>query len=218
MQQSMFDLPLALAQPPRATRSGRKRTPTIREALAPYLDIGKLHDVLGAELGQPGGDIRYEALQQALRCAATPELNSVLAVVAAALRDHNHRRQIRSPSDVATWLMIEMAALDQEHLRTVLLDTKNRVMSLETVYIGSVNSAMIRVGEVFKPALRANATAIILCHNHPSGDETPSPEDILVTRQIVEAGKLLDCDCLDHLVLGSRRWVSMRERGLGFSV
>lgn len=84
------------------------------------------------------------------------------------------------------------------------------------MYRGSVNTAMIRVGEVFKEALRLNATSIIVAHNHPTSDPTPSPEDILVTRQIVEAGKLLDCECLDHLILAGNRFVSLRERGLGF--
>lgn len=126
------------------------------------------------------------------------------------------RLQIRSPTDAADLLMLEMGHLDQEHLRTVLLDTKNRVQHVSTIYIGSVNSAMIRIGEVFKEAIRRNSTALIVAHNHPSGDPTPSPEDILVTRQIVEAGKLLDVDVLDHLVIGRGRWVSMRERGLGF--
>jgi DNA repair protein RadC len=127
------------------------------------------------------------------------------------------RMQIKSPADVAALLMIEMGHLDQEHLRVVLLDTKNRVQEVVTVYIGSVNSAAIRVGEVFKAAIRRNSTALIVAHNHPSGDPTPSPEDILVTRQIVEAGKLLDCEVLDHLIVAKGRHVSMRERGLGFS-
>ncbi|WP_370650234.1 RadC family protein [Oscillochloris sp. ZM17-4] len=129
----------------------------------------------------------------------------------------DQRPQITSPADAATLLMVEMGHLDQEHLRTVLLDTKNRVMAMPTIYIGSVNTAAIRVGEVFKEAIRRNATALIVVHNHPSGDPTPSPEDILVTRQIVEAGKLLDCDVLDHLVIGRGRYTSMRERGLGFA-
>jgi DNA repair protein RadC len=129
----------------------------------------------------------------------------------------NDRYQIRSPADAATMLMVEMSALDQEVLRVVLLDTKNRVQQTSDVYRGSVNSAQIRVGEVFKEAVRRNSAALIVCHNHPSGDPTPSPEDILVTRQIVEAGKLLDCEVLDHLVIGKGRYVSMRERGLGFT-
>ena len=127
------------------------------------------------------------------------------------------RYQIKSPGAVAELLMEEMSHLDQEHLRVVLLDTKNRVMEVATVYIGSVNTAVIRIGEVFKPAIRRNAAAIILCHNHPSGDPTPSPEDVLVTRNVVAMGKGLDCECMDHIVVGKSRFVSMRERGLGFS-
>ena len=129
----------------------------------------------------------------------------------------DERPQIKSPADVASLLMVEMGHLDQEHLRTVLLDTKNRVQEITTIYMGSVNSAQIRVGEVFRDAVRRNSTAMIVAHNHPSGDPTPSPEDILVTRQIVEAGKLLDVDVLDHLIIGRGRYVSMRERGLGFT-
>jgi DNA repair protein RadC len=86
-----------------------------------------------------------------------------------------------------------------------------------TVYRGSLNSSLIRVGEIYKGALRRNSAAVIVAHNHPSGDPTPSLEDVLVTRQIVEAGRLLDLDCLDHLVIGHGIWVSMRQRGLGFS-
>nr|WP_165774565.1 DNA repair protein RadC [Candidatus Viridilinea mediisalina] len=130
----------------------------------------------------------------------------------------DERMQIKSPADAATLLMVEMGHLDQEHLRAVLLDTKNRVQQVATIYIGSVNSAQIRIGEIFKEAIRRNSAALIVAHNHPSGDPTPSPEDVLVTRQIVEAGKLLDVECLDHLVIGHGRYVSMRERGLGFTV
>ena len=126
------------------------------------------------------------------------------------------RPQIKSPADVASLLMLEMSHLDQEHLRAVLLDTKNRVQEIATIYVGSVNSAQVRIGEVFRDAVRRNSTAMIVAHNHPSGDPSPSPEDILVTRQIVEAGKLLDVDVLDHLIIGRGRYVSMRERGLGF--
>lgn len=132
------------------------------------------------------------------------------------LTSQEERFQIRSPADAANLLMVEMGHLDQEHLRTVLLDTKNRVQVISTVYIGSLNSALIRVGEVFKDAVRRNSAALIVVHNHPSGDPTPSSEDVLVTRQLIEAGKLLDIDVLDHLVIGQGRFVSMRERGLAF--
>jgi DNA repair protein RadC len=126
------------------------------------------------------------------------------------------RFQVKSPADVAQLFMVEMMALDQEELWVACLDTKNRLLKVAKVYRGSVNTAMIRVGEVFKEALRLNAASIVVAHNHPSTDPTPSPEDILVTRQIVEAGKLLDLDVLDHLVLAANRYVSLRERGLGF--
>jgi DNA repair protein RadC len=128
----------------------------------------------------------------------------------------DERPQIKSPTDVANLLLLEMSHLDQEQLRVVLLDTKNRVQAISTVYVGSVNSAQIRVGEVFRDAVRRNSTALVVAHNHPSGDPSPSPEDILVTRQLVEAGKLLDIELLDHLILGRGKYVSMRERGAGF--
>ncbi len=126
------------------------------------------------------------------------------------------RLQVKSPTDIAQLLMLEMSHLDQEHLRTVLLDTKNRLQAITTVYIGSLNASMIRVGEVFRAALKWNSAALIVSHNHPSGDPTPSPEDVLVTREIVQAGKLLDVDVLDHIVVGHGVWVSLRQRGLGF--
>lgn len=126
------------------------------------------------------------------------------------------RLQVRSPADIAQYFMIEMRELDQEELWVACLDTKNRLIRVAKVYRGSVNTAMIRVCEVFKEAVRCNATAIVVAHNHPSNDCTPSPEDILVTRQIVEAGKLLDCELLDHIILAGSTYVSLRERGLGF--
>jgi DNA repair protein RadC len=133
------------------------------------------------------------------------------------LQQPEQRPQITSPADVAQLLMLEMSHLEQEQLRVVLLNTKNYVLKIETVYIGSINSSAVRIGEVFKNALKVNAAALIVVHNHPSGDPTPSPEDVAVTRQLVEAGKLLDVDVLDHLIIGQGRWVSLRERRLGFS-
>lgn len=133
------------------------------------------------------------------------------------LTDQEQRFQIKTPADVANLLMMEMSHLDQEHLRTVLLDTKNRVQAICTVYVGSLNSSVVRVGEVFKEAVRRNSASLIVVHNHPSGDPTPSPEDVMVTREIVHAGTLLDVEVLDHLVIGQGRFVSLRERKLGFA-
>jgi DNA repair protein RadC len=123
---------------------------------------------------------------------------------------------VRSPADLAQVLMAEMSHLDQEHFQAVFLDTRNQVLGSETIYQGSLNASYIRIAEVFRAAVRHNCAAIIVAHNHPSGDPTPSPEDVSVTRQLVEAGRLLDVEVLDHLVVGQQRFVSLRERGLGF--
>ena len=132
------------------------------------------------------------------------------------LESPEERPSIHSPQDAADLLMYEMGALEQEHLRVLLLDTRNRVLHIEEVYQGSLNSSQVRVGELFKAAIRRNAAAIIVAHNHPSGDPSPSPDDIAITRAIVQAGKLLDVDVLDHVVIGRGRFVSLKERGLGF--
>jgi DNA repair protein RadC len=116
-------------------------------------------------------------------------------------------------------LKYEMEALEQEHLRVLLLDTRNHVLDAPTIYVGSVSTAQVRAADIFKPAVRKNATAIIVVHNHPSGDPTPSPDDVAVTREIIKAGEMLGISVLDHIVIGQgrNRFVSMKERGLGFS-
>ena len=128
----------------------------------------------------------------------------------------NERVTIHSPQDVANLLQGEMAFLEQEHLRVVLLNTRNQVLAIPEVYRGNVNSAVVRAAEVFRDAVRSNAPAIIVVHNHPSGDPTPSEEDVRVTEQLVEAGKLLDIEVLDHLVVAQNGFISLKEKGLGF--
>jgi DNA repair protein RadC len=129
------------------------------------------------------------------------------------------RPTINSPGEAAALVAYDMAALEQEHLNVILLDTRNRVMDIVEIYKGSVNSSQVHVGELFKPAIRRSASAMIVVHNHPSGDPTPSPDDVAVTRAIVQAGKLLDVDVLDHMIIGQGqgKWVSLKERGLGFA-
>ncbi|MCK5314655.1 MAG: DNA repair protein RadC [Anaerolineales bacterium] len=132
------------------------------------------------------------------------------------LESPEDRKAIHSPAEAADLVKYEMSALEQEELWVMLLDTRNRVLRIDTVYRGSLNSSQVRVGELFKNAIRRAAAAIIVVHNHPSGDPTPSPDDVAVTRAIVQAGKLLDVEVLDHLIIGSGRHVSLKERGLGF--
>lgn len=124
--------------------------------------------------------------------------------------------KISSPADAANLLMSEMSLLEQEHLRLLLLDTRNNVLASPTVYVGSLNTSVIRVAELFRAALKENAAAIIVAHNHPSGDPSPSPEDINVTKQIVKAGEIIDIEVLDHIIIGQQRYVSLKERGMGF--
>ncbi|MEW6093653.1 MAG: DNA repair protein RadC [Chloroflexota bacterium] len=133
-----------------------------------------------------------------------------------ALESPEERPIINSPADAAALVSYEMSGLEQEHLRVFLLDTRNHVLDIVEVYKGSVNSSQVHVGELFKPAIRRGASAVIIAHNHPSGDPTPSPDDVAVTRAILQAGKLLCIDVLDHIVIGLGRWVSLKERGLGF--
>lgn len=134
-----------------------------------------------------------------------------------AISTPDERPAITSPADAANLLMYQLAPLEQEYLYVILLDTRNRLIGRPfEVYHGSLNTSLIRVGEVFREAVRVNAAGLIVVHNHPSGDPSPSPEDVAVTRALVEAGKLLDVDLLDHLVIGRQRFVSLKERGLGF--
>ena len=112
--------------------------------------------------------------------------------------------------------MLQMGRLEREELRVVLLNTKNVVLRVATVYQGNVSSSLVRVGELFRDAVRLNASGLILVHNHPSGDPTPSPDDLHLTAEALAAGRLLDIDLLDHLVVGHDAFVSLRDRGVSF--
>lgn len=128
----------------------------------------------------------------------------------------DERPAIASPEDVVSLIGFEMAALEQEQLRVVLLDTRNRIIRSPMVYQGSVNEASVRIGELFREAVRVNAVCLILVHNHPSGDPTPSAADIALTAEVVAAGKLLDIAVVDHLIIGQGKHVSLKRLGLGF--
>ena len=126
------------------------------------------------------------------------------------------RPSIQCPDDAAGLVSYEMSALPQEHLWVMNLNTRNQVININKLYKGSLNSSMVRIGELFKDAIQRNAAAIILFHNHPSGDPKPSPEDIRLTKAAIEAGKLLDIKVMDHLVIGDGRYVSLNQKKLAF--
>ncbi len=158
------------------------------------------------------GSVRGVGPARSARIAAAFELGRLVTITS--LVD---RPSINSPADAANLVQYEMSILEQEELRVILLDSRNHVMDVVKVYKGSLNSSQVRIGELFKEAIRRNAASLIVIHNHPSGDPTPSPDDIALTRAIVEAGKLIDIEVLDHLVIGTGRFVSMKEKGLGFN-
>ncbi len=127
----------------------------------------------------------------------------------------NERPIIGSAADAAR-LLQDMGNLQQEHVRVMLLDMNRRVISTPTIYIGTLNASVLRVSEIFREAVTRNSPALILAHNHPSGDPSPSPEDIEITRTLIAAGKLLDIALIDHLIIGQREWRSLKQLGLGF--
>jgi DNA repair protein RadC len=123
---------------------------------------------------------------------------------------------INSPEDVADLLKYDLVGLEQEVLIVLLLDTRNHVLENVEVYRGSVNSSQVRVAEIFTFAVRRNAPSLIIVHNHPSGDPSPSPDDVAITRAIIQAGKMLDIDVIDHIVIARDGFVSLKQRGLAF--
>lgn len=168
----------------------------------------------------------YDGLQ-GLAQANTSELNRInglsgdkIGQIVAALElskrlvtaRKSERAPVESAADVAG-LVSDMASLSQEHVRVILLDAGRRVLAMPTLYIGTVNMTVLRVAEVFREAIISGSPAIILAHNHPSGDPTPSPEDVEFTRALANAGRLLDVALLDHIIVGQQRLISMREQG-----
>ncbi|MDD4569371.1 MAG: DNA repair protein RadC [Tepidanaerobacteraceae bacterium] len=128
--------------------------------------------------------------------------------------DRREQITITSPLDVKDLLMEEMRFLEKEHFKTILLNIKNHVISVEDISIGSLNSSIVHPREVFKPAIRRSSASVLLVHNHPSGDPTPSKEDIEVTGRLVEAGKILGINVLDHIIIGNNHIISLKEKGL----
>ena len=135
------------------------------------------------------------------------------------VREAPENKQITSPADMAAYLQQHIfnpwEDFPQEELWSFLLDTKNVIRYDAMVYRGTINASYVRISEIFREAIKLNAAALIVSHNHPSGQVEPSPEDIYVTERLVQAGQILDCPILDHLIIGDKNWVSLKEQGLG---
>jgi DNA repair protein RadC len=199
---------------------------SLAELLAAVVGGAQQIEVAEGILARFGGDVQriykaHVAELASIRGVGQQTAVRIKAALALGLRLNEpveERPVINSPADAAALVQYEMSLYEQEHLKIMLLDTRNRVLEIVEVYHGSVNSSQVRVGELFKPAVQRMAPAIIAIHNHPSQDPTPSPDDVAVTRAMVQAGKLLDITLLDHLIIGgNNRFVSLKERGLGFS-
>jgi DNA repair protein RadC len=202
---------------------------TTAELLAILLRVGMVGETsvqLGQRLLQSFGGITglhrasFDELsnQKGVKLAKAAQIKAAIELGRRLVNESpDERPSVHSPADAAELVQYEMSALEQEELRVLLLDTRNRLQHIETVYRGSVNSSQVRVAEIFKTAIRRNATNLIVIHNHPSGDPTPSPDDVAITRLILQAGEILDVKLLDHIIIGSGRFVSLKERGLGFN-
>lgn len=170
------------------------------EALAIWLSQATVEEI---------AEIRGVGIRTAERVKAAIELGKRISRIS-----RPRKKFVHKPGDVAELLMEEMCHLDREHLKVVLLSAKSEVLAVETVSIGSLTSAQVHPREAFKPAIRHSAASIIIVHNHPSGDPTPSADDVLITRRLKQAGDLLGIDLLDHIIIGDHNFTSIKELGL----
>ena len=192
----------------------------LRTGSAKQSALAQAHSLLKRFEGLPG--LRNSAFMElcsekgigeakAAQIKAALELGVRLAAFAP-----DSRPIVRTPDDIANLVLAEMSLLQEEHVRVMLLDARNRVLAIPTVYVGSVHTTNVRIGELLSEAVRVKAAAIVLLHNHPSGDPTPSAPDVAMTKSLREAAKLMDIDLLDHIVIGGGRYVSMQLLKAGF--
>ena len=217
------DLP-SNEQPRKRLRDSGPQGLLISELLAIILRTGTQRDnavelagKLLAKYGGLGGLVRADfdeiCSEYGMGEAKTAQLKAALEIGRRLGTLHPEEKyQICSPTDAANLVMVEMAYLDHEQLRVLLLNGKNQVVGNISRYRGTVNSSVLRVAEVFRPAITSNSPGIIVCHNHPSGDPSPSAEDIDTTNQLVEAGRLLEIELVDHIIIGHGRFVSLKEQ------
>jgi DNA repair protein RadC len=185
----------------------KRQEQALREAIAPYLCLAELRKLAA------GGEDVQAAIRSLERI---PEEVQALVSLLRVLVTPRSDERITQPSDMAALLMLQMGLLDHEEFWVVCLDTKNHVQRIHRLYKGSLNSSVVRVGEVFRLPLLLKSHSIIVAHCHPSGSTEASPEDIEVTRSIIQAGELLEVEVLDHLIISQGAWLSMREQRLGW--
>jgi DNA repair protein RadC len=184
----------------------------------------RLPELVGAELLARAGGLHALARLSEAELGRIPGLGPVAAGrlrAAFALAPRLNAPEppyptVGSPADAAALLTPAMRGLEQEELWVMLLSCKNRVMAVHAVYRGNITSTVVRAAEVYREAVRRNSSAILVAHNHPSLDPSPSPDDVATTRRLVEAGQVLGIELLDHLIVGGHQYVSLRQTGMGF--
>ncbi len=177
------------------------------------LDLAnKLLTKYGGLSGLVRADFRELCAEYGMGEAKTAQVKAALEIGRRlGLLQADTRYKIRTPADAANLVMLDLAYLDTEQMRILLLDAKSQLVEKISSYQGTVNSSVLRAAEIFRPAIIRNCPGLILCHNHPSGDPTPSPDDIEATKQLVEAGRILDIELVDHIIIGNQRFVSLKE-------
>jgi DNA repair protein RadC len=210
-------------QPRQRLRHAGSQALSVAELLAIALRTGTRQDnaielagKLLAKYGGLGGLVQADfdelCSEYGMGEAKTAQLKAALEVGRRLGALHpEDRYRVSSPTDAANLVMVEMAYLDHEELRILLLNAKNQVVGNICRYRGTVNNSVLRVAEIFRPAITSNCPGLIVCHNHPSGDPTPSQDDLEVTEQLLEAGRLLEIELLDHIIIGAGRFVSLKE-------
>ncbi|MGQ9657992.1 MAG: RadC family protein [Fimbriimonadales bacterium] len=188
-------------------RTGTAQMSALQLAQHLLVKFGGVRGVMHAQVAELA-TVKGMGLAKACQIAAAMELGRRVA-----LSQFYERPQIRSPQDVYELMHLQFIAEKREHFLAVLLDTKNRVLRIETISIGTLDSSLVHPREVYRAAVREGAACWIAVHNHPSGDPTPSPEDIAITKRLKEAGELLGIVLLDHLIIGDGNYTSLRERG-----
>ena len=215
---------LPLREQPAYRVSANAAACSLSELLAAVIGGTQQIEISEALLARFSGDLQriYHApIQQIASIHGLGESTAVKLKAALALglrlcEPREERPVINSPADAAALVQHEMSLLEQEYLKVIVLNTRNHVLDIVEITHGSVNSSQVRIAEVLRPAVERNAPAIIVVHNHPSSDPTPSPDDIKITQTIREAGKLMDIDLLDHIIIAKDQYTSLKEKRMGF--
>jgi DNA repair protein RadC len=189
-------------------RTGTARESALSLAQRILSALGGLKDVANATVEQLSA-VHGIGPAKAVQIRAAIELGKRICTLT-----DDARPVIRSPADASQLLMSDLRFQTKEHFRALLLDTKNQVIRIASISVGSLTESIVHPRELFREAIRHSSAAVIVAHNHPSGDPTPSPEDVATTRRLVEAGRIVGIELLDHVILGDGRFVSLRERGL----